>query len=179
MSQSDDEELVRRDLERWPEMLGYSVSPEASLEEKLELRRQHAQVALSKLEKSRQTSQALGVFVQELAEALAHVNTKTEDRVGEIQQKLGHLGVAAPSEEDLVDRVAELQSLMQFQDIQRQELEQIVLALRGLSESIKKIVDFGSEGAVEMVRLMLEELAPRDDLDAADVEDAGPLVELF
>ena len=135
--------------------------------------------AVAESENLRAIAKVISEFLDEVAGAVGHTNAKSEDRVGEIQRKLGELSVALSEDEaSAPERVADLQSLMQFQDIQRQELEQVESGLRGVAEVLKDLIH-AAKFDVTSVQTTLDGLRPRTDLDAADVEEAGPLIELF
>ncbi|MEO1233170.1 MAG: hypothetical protein AAFZ18_30170 [Myxococcota bacterium] len=91
--------------------------------------------AAAESENLRAIAKVISEFLDQVAGAVGHTNAKSEDRVGEIQRKLGELSAALTEDPtSAAERVADLQSLMQFQDIQRQELEQVEGGLRGVAE---------------------------------------------
>lgn len=178
-----DEDLLEQDLEAWPELFGYDVPEGSSLEERVALRRQHAEALSQAMARSADHAKLVAQYGARLADLLDHVNSKTEDRVCEIQNRLTEIAEVLTIEKavELGELVQDVVSKLQFQDIQRQELESISAALRGFSEFFSEAETLGVTDMMEMLPEVLASYVPRSDIDAKDVdeEEAGPVIELF
>lgn len=188
MSAGDDTPAVAfDDVDEWPELLGYSVPQGASYPEKVYLRRQHVELVLEQRRANLARLHAVAEFAGMTADILEHVNEKTERRVVAIQQEIGEIDDllrASEGSPELQDRLQTIIGSLQFQDIQRQELEAVRDSLRGIADFFATVVEISEDpmvNQIEMLPEVLEAMVPRTDIDSEDVtpEQAGPKVELF
>jgi uncharacterized protein YhaN len=121
-----------------------------------------------------ETARCAGVaaLARTLSARLAAANARAEARVSALQESVSRaIDTARASPEDAPEALAEVLGRSQFQDVLRQELEQLGGALEGMARLLEDL------DAVEDVAAAARALVPREDLDGA----AGPglTVELF
>ena len=183
MSEKKEFALLIEDLERWSETFEYKFPDSASIAEKVEIRRQYASTLAQDLEAGCIKLHALAEFTEVLADIVYRVNTKAEKRMCEIQEMLGHVRKLLDDAQyqEAKNAANDVVGELQFQDIQRQELETVEHALRGFGDFLGQCDLDRVSDILNLLPEVLSTLMPRTDIDAADVypSEAGPAIELF